>query len=97
MSLRQWMSGPLKQGLRVIRLIVGFTVLAIGLLMLVFPGPAIVVIPIGLAILATELKWAKRLLDYMKRRAEAIGAALRCKKRPRDPEPGEGPSIGSNG
>jgi uncharacterized protein (TIGR02611 family) len=59
---------------------VGFAVLAVGLLMLVLPGPAIVVIPLGLAILATELAWARRLLQRIRSRAEAIGAALKCKK-----------------
>jgi uncharacterized protein (TIGR02611 family) len=95
MSLRVWMSGPLKQGWRAIRLIVGFAVLIVGLLMIVFPGPAIVVIPIGLAILATELRWAKRALEYMKRRAEAVKAALKCKKEEEHPDSGEGPGLGS--
>ena len=48
---------------RVVVAVIGFTVLAIGLAMVVLPGPAIVVIPLGLAILATEFVWAKRLLD----------------------------------
>jgi hypothetical protein len=38
----------------------GFTVLAIGLVMIVIPGPAMVVIPIGLAILAIEFAWARK-------------------------------------
>jgi tellurite resistance protein TerC len=41
--------------------IVGGTVLAIGIALLVLPGPAFIVIPIGLAILATEFVWAERL------------------------------------
>lgn len=97
MSSRHWMSGPLKQGLRVIRLIIGFAVLIAGLLMLIFPGPAIIVIPIGLAILATEVKWAKRLLEYMKQRAEAVGAALKRKKKAREPESDQKPSLGGKG
>jgi len=40
--------------------VVGFTVLAIGLVMIVIPGPAIVVIPMGLAILAIEFAWARK-------------------------------------
>ncbi|MEK6335689.1 MAG: PGPGW domain-containing protein [Acidobacteriota bacterium] len=43
--------------------VIGFTVLAIGLAMVVLPGPAIVVIPLGLTILATEFVWARRLLQ----------------------------------
>jgi uncharacterized protein (TIGR02611 family) len=42
--------------------IAGFTVLLIGIAMIVLPGPAIVIIPLGLAILATEFVWAQALL-----------------------------------
>jgi tellurite resistance protein TerC len=44
--------------------------------MLVLPGPAIIVIPAGLAILATEFAWARRLLhrarDQIKSAAESV-------------------------
>jgi uncharacterized protein (TIGR02611 family) len=43
--------------------IAGGVVLAVGLAMIVFPGPAFIVIPAGLAILATEFEWARRLKD----------------------------------
>lgn len=46
--------------------IAGFTVLLIGLAMVVLPGPAFIVIPLGLAILATEFVWARSLLDRAK-------------------------------
>ena len=42
--------------------------LCIGMAMLVLPGPAIVVIPIGLGILATEFVWARNLLHKIKER-----------------------------
>jgi uncharacterized protein (TIGR02611 family) len=48
---------------RAVVAVIGFTVLLIGIVMVVLPGPAIVVIPLGLAILATEFVWAKRLLE----------------------------------
>lgn len=51
---------------RIIVGVIGFTVLLIGLAMIVLPGPAILVIPLGLAILATEFLWAKRLLKKLK-------------------------------
>ena len=55
---------------RLIILVVGGTVLVVGVAMVVLPGPAFVVIPAGLAILATEFVWARRLLvrvrDYVK-------------------------------
>ena len=52
----------LQQAKRLIRIVVGFTVLIIGVLMIALPGPAVVVIPVGLAILATEFLWARNLL-----------------------------------
>ncbi len=48
---------------RVVYIVVGFTLLLGGLAMLVLPGPAFVVIPIGLAILSLEFVWAEGLLD----------------------------------
>ena len=47
----------------------GGIVLAVGVLMLVLPGPAVVVIPAGLAILATEFLWARRLLHRVRNTA----------------------------
>ena len=43
--------------------LVGLAVLAVGIAMLALPGPAFVVIPIGLAILSLEFVWAERLLE----------------------------------
>ncbi len=40
--------------------VVGFTVLCIGVCMIVLPGPAFIVIPAGLGILALEFAWARR-------------------------------------
>jgi len=42
---------------------VGFTVLLSGLAMLVLPGPALAVIPIGLFLLALEFQWAEEWLE----------------------------------
>lgn len=51
---------------RVVVAVVGSTVLALGVAMLVLPGPAVVVIPIGLGILATEFVWARRYVRRMR-------------------------------
>lgn len=51
---------------RVIIGVIGGTILAIGIAMVVLPGPAIVVIPLGLAVLATEYIWARRWLKKMR-------------------------------
>jgi YHS domain-containing protein/uncharacterized protein YhhL (DUF1145 family) len=66
----------LRQARRLVVIAVGFTVLLIGVAMLVLPGPAVVVVPIGLAILATEFVWAGRLLHRMKQAAGRIGSVL---------------------
>jgi len=46
--------------------VVGASVVAVGVAMLVLPGPAIVVIPLGLAILAIEFAWAARWLERLR-------------------------------
>jgi len=58
------------QAKRLIIIVIGFTVLIGGIAMIVLPGPAILVIPIWLAILATEFIWAKQLLVRVKERIE---------------------------
>ncbi len=47
---------------RVTIAVIGGTVLLFGIALVVLPGPAVVVIPVGLAILATEFVWARRWL-----------------------------------
>jgi uncharacterized protein (TIGR02611 family) len=48
---------------RVLYALVGFTLLLAGVAMLVAPGPAFVVIPVGLAILSLEFRWAETMLE----------------------------------
>ncbi len=48
---------------RIVFAVAGVIVLLAGLVMLITPGPAFVLIPIGLAMLALEFTWAERLLD----------------------------------
>lgn len=56
----------LKMVRRIVIAVVGGTVLLVGIVLIVLPGPAIVVIPAGLAILALEFAWAKRWLRKTK-------------------------------
>ena len=62
----------LRQARRLVVAVIGLTVLAVGVAMLILPGPAFVVIPIGLGILATEFVWAQRLLHNLKERAGSL-------------------------
>ena len=57
---------PYKIVRKIVVAIVGVSVILIGATMIFLPGPAIVVIPVGLAILATEFAWAKALLHKLK-------------------------------
>lgn len=59
---------------RLIVAVIGFTVLLLGVALIVLPGPALVMIPIGLAILATEFAWARRLLRRIKPEAEQLSS-----------------------
>ena len=67
---------PIKQARRVIVLVIGFTVVLAGLVLLVLPGPAFVVIPAGLAILSTEFVWAARLLKRIRDNAEYAASSV---------------------
>lgn len=52
---------------RLSRIVGGFTLLLIGIVMLVTPGPGWLVILLGLGLLAAEFVWARRLMDRIKR------------------------------
>jgi len=67
-----------KQVRKIVILLLGISVLLIGILMLVLPGPAFIVIPAGLAILATEFVWAKNVLQKVK---EKVSQSIKsCKQ-----------------
>lgn len=63
------MSYTYKTARRIVVAIVGGTVLLVGVAMIVLPGPATLVIPAGLAILAIEFAWARRWLRRVKLQA----------------------------
>ena len=48
---------------RVVWVVAGATVVLAGLALTVIPGPAVVVLPVGMAMLAAEFTWARRLLE----------------------------------
>lgn len=73
---------------RVVVFVVGTTVVLFGIVLIVTPGPAVVVIPIGLAILGIEFAWARNLLGHFKARA---GALFRRGVTPPDPDPEPAP------
>jgi uncharacterized protein (TIGR02611 family) len=62
---------------RIARTAAGGVLLIAGIAMLALPGPGWLTIAAGLAILATEFAWAKRLLDQLKDGASWLGRKLR--------------------
>jgi len=57
---------------KLIVLVLGATVLVIGAALVVLPGPAMLVIPAGLAILASEFVWARRLLQRLRNEVRSL-------------------------
>jgi uncharacterized protein (TIGR02611 family) len=65
-----------RQARRVVVLVVGVSVVLVGLCMVVLPGPAFIVIPLGLAILGIEFAWARLWLKKIKGAANNAGKWL---------------------
>ena len=57
--------------------IVGGSVLVVGIAMIVLPGPAFVVIPVGLGILGLEFAWARSWLKKAKRKAQEVASSFK--------------------
>lgn len=56
----------MQQAKRWVKIVFGFTLLALGVVMIVTPGPGWLTIFLGLGILAAEFVWARTLLDRLK-------------------------------
>jgi hypothetical protein len=72
MSINFFWTSTISRAKRLIRIVIGMTVLIVGVLMIVLPGPAVVVIPVGLMILATEFVWARKLIERFEKQVKAI-------------------------
>lgn len=59
---------------RIVVAVVGLSILIIGIVMIIAPGPALVLIPVGLAILGLEFAWARH---WLKRLREGISSRNR--------------------
>ncbi len=76
MSPQQLMTDAYRHARRIVIAVVGGTLVLIGIAMLVLPGPAIIVIPTGLAILGLEFAWARHWLRKIKRHAREAANRL---------------------
>ena len=61
---------------RIVRTVAGLVLLIAGIAMLALPGPGWVTIAAGLAILAREFHWARRLLSWLRTTAAQFGLKL---------------------
>ena len=62
----------LQQAKRILRIVFGFTLLAIGIVMIATPGPGWLTILLALGVLAAEFVWARRILDRLKREGQRL-------------------------
>ena len=71
----------IEQVRRFFKILGGFTLLGVGAVMLVTPGPGWLVIFLGLTLLAAEFVWARRLMDRMKEQGTRLkDSVLRVRK-----------------
>jgi uncharacterized protein (TIGR02611 family) len=70
----------IRQTRRIIVTVVGVILILLGLLLLVLPGPGILVTLLGLAVLGSEFDWAQDLLAWMRNRWESRGGRLKSRR-----------------
>lgn len=68
---------------RIVVALIGGSIVAVGIAMIALPGPAIVVIPLGLGVLGIEFAWARHWLRKLK--ATANDVITRVRGRPKEP------------
>lgn len=71
MKTRTWHTAY-RQARRIVIAVMGTTMILIGLALLILPGPGLVVIPLGLAILGIEFAWANRWLRRLRNGVAAV-------------------------
>jgi uncharacterized protein (TIGR02611 family) len=82
-SPAQWLRWIGRSAKRLAVLVLGFVVLGAGIAMLALPGPGLLVIILGLAILATEFAWAERALDRTTTKVASAATGVSSKRRGR--------------
>jgi uncharacterized protein (TIGR02611 family) len=80
----QNLTGPrvMQRTKRLLKIVLGFTLLLIGTAMLVLPGPGWLTIGLGLVVLAAEFIWARRLLKRLNEQAIKLGISVFDKSDP---------------
>lgn len=86
----------LRNGKRIAITIVGIVLVLGGLVLLVLPGPGVVLLIAGLAVLATEYVWAQRMLNYARQKATQAKDKVLGRSGSAAP-PTEPPEVGPQG
>jgi uncharacterized membrane protein YbaN (DUF454 family) len=85
--LATWKTLP-RQLRKVIVSVIGFTLITLGLLLIVLPGPfTLPFLILGLVVLGLEFAWADRMLDQVKAQGKKVDPRKLLKKKPKNPEP----------
>jgi uncharacterized membrane protein YbaN (DUF454 family) len=85
--LATWKTLP-RQLRKVIVSVIGFTLITIGLLLIVLPGPfTLPFLILGLVVLGLEFAWAERMLDQVKAQGKKVDPRKLLKRKPKNPEP----------
>jgi uncharacterized protein (TIGR02611 family) len=66
----------IRQVRRIFLVLAGFTLLLLGIIMVFTPGPGTPVILLGLALLAAEFVWARRIMERVKRESARLKDTL---------------------
>jgi uncharacterized protein (TIGR02611 family) len=61
---------------RIFRVLGGFTLLLMGVVMFFTPGPGWLTVLLGLTLLAAEFVWARRLMDRLKHEGKRVKGAF---------------------
>ena len=75
--INSFFNGTYRLARRIVIGVIGGTLVVFGLIMLVTPGPGLVGIAAGLAVLAVEFTWARIWLKRLRRKMSDTGNALR--------------------
>ena len=66
----------MQQAKRFMKILLGFTLLAVGVLMIFTPAPGWLIILLGLGVLAAEFVWARQLLEHLKEQGIRLREAV---------------------
>jgi Putative transmembrane protein (PGPGW) len=88
-SLRVWLRRTItyKWARRIVVAVIGGSVFLIGIAMIILPGPAIVVVPLGLGILGLEFAWARIWLRKLRATASGVVNRMRRRRKIEPPPP----------